>query len=152
MAPAIAPSATANATEPIGRAASPQANTPATVASLKTSVSINGPSGPSAIAQPIWAASGLAGAVRLTVNKPARATRGDLIRIIGGLMKRKDKFDAILVETTGLADPGPVVQTFFVDDEVRARTKLDAVVTVADAKHLLQRLEDSHEAEEQIAF
>ena len=78
--------------------------------------------------------------------------RGDLIRIIGGLMKRKDKFDAILVETTGLADPGPVVQTFFVDDDVRAKTKLDAVVTVVDAKHLLQRLEDSHEAEEQIAF
>ena len=78
--------------------------------------------------------------------------RGDLIRIIGGLMKRKDKFDAILVETTGLADPGPVVQTFFVDDDVRAKTKLDAVVTVIDAKHFLKRLEDSHEAEEQIAF
>jgi G3E family GTPase len=78
--------------------------------------------------------------------------RGDLIRIIGGLMKRKDRFDAILIETTGLADPGPVAQTFFVDEDVRAKTKLDAIVTVADAKHLLQRLEDSHEAEEQIAF
>ncbi len=78
--------------------------------------------------------------------------RGDLIRIIGGLMKRKDKFDAILIETTGLADPGPVAQTFFVDEDVRDKTKLDAIVTVADAKHLLQRLEDSHEAEEQIAF
>jgi len=78
--------------------------------------------------------------------------RGDLIRIIGGLMKRKDKFDAILVETTGLADPGPVVQTFFVDEEVRAKTRLDAVVTVVDAKNLGQRLADSHEAEEQIAF
>jgi G3E family GTPase len=78
--------------------------------------------------------------------------RGDLIRILGGLMKRKDKFDAILVETTGLADPGPVVQTFFVDEDVKSRTKLDAVVTVADAKHLTQRLQDSHEAEEQIAF
>lgn len=78
--------------------------------------------------------------------------RGDLIRIIDGLMKRKDKFDAILVETTGLADPGPVVQTFFVDDDVRTKTKLDAVITVVDAMHLLQRLEDSHEAEEQIAF
>ena len=78
--------------------------------------------------------------------------RGDLIRIIGGLMKRKDKFDAILVETTGLADPGPVVQTFFVDEDVKARTKLDAVVTVVDAKNLPARLADSHEAEEQIAF
>jgi len=78
--------------------------------------------------------------------------RGDLIRILGGLMKRQDKFDAILIETTGLADPAPVAQTFFVDDEVRQRAKLDAIVTVADAKHLLQRLEDTHEAEEQIAF
>jgi G3E family GTPase len=78
--------------------------------------------------------------------------RGDLIRIIGGLMKRKDKFDAILVETTGLADPGPVAQTFFVDDDVRAKAKLDAIVTVADARNLIPRLEDSHEAEEQIAF
>ena len=78
--------------------------------------------------------------------------RGDLIRILGGLMKRKDKFDGIIVETTGLADPGPVIQTFFVDDEVRERTRLDAVVTVVDAKHLLDRLADSHEAEEQIAF
>jgi G3E family GTPase len=78
--------------------------------------------------------------------------RGDLIRILGGLMKRKDKFDAILLETTGLADPGPVIQTFFVDEDVKARTRLDAIVTVADAKHLVQRLEDTHEAEEQIAF
>jgi G3E family GTPase len=78
--------------------------------------------------------------------------RGDLIRILGGLMKRKDRFDAILIETTGLADPSPVAQTFFVDDEVRQRTKLDAIVTVVDAKHLLQRLDDSHEAEEQVAF
>ena len=78
--------------------------------------------------------------------------RGDLIRILAGLMKRKDKLDAILIETTGLADPAPVAQTFFMDDEVRQRTKLDAIVTVVDAKHLLQRLEDSHEAEEQIAF
>jgi G3E family GTPase len=78
--------------------------------------------------------------------------RGDLIRILGGLMKRKDKFDAILVETTGLADPGPVAQTFFVDEDVKARTKLDAIVTVVDAKNLLARLDDSHEAEEQIAF
>ena len=60
--------------------------------------------------------------------------RGDLIRIIEGLMKRKDKFDGILVETTGLADPGPVAQTFFTDDDVKARTRLDAIVTVIDAK------------------
>lgn len=78
--------------------------------------------------------------------------RGDLIRIIDGLMKRKDKFDAILIETTGLADPGPVVQTFFVDEDVRAKTRLDAVVTIVDAKNLEHRLADSHEAEEQIAF
>ncbi len=78
--------------------------------------------------------------------------RGDLIRILGGLMKRKGRFDGILIETTGLADPAPVAQTFFVDDEVRERTRLDSIVTVADAKHLVQRLEDSHEAEEQIAF
>jgi len=78
--------------------------------------------------------------------------RGDLIRIIEGLMKRKGRFDAILVETTGLADPAPVAQTFFVDDEVRKRASLDAIVTVVDAKHILARLADSHEAEEQIAF
>lgn len=78
--------------------------------------------------------------------------RGDLIRIIGGLMKRKDRFDAVVIETTGLADPGPVIQTFFVDDEVRARTELDAVVTVVDAKHLVDQLKNNHEAEEQIAF
>ena len=69
--------------------------------------------------------------------------RGDLIRILGGLMKRKEKFDAILVETTGLADPSPVVQTFLVDEDVKARTRLDSVTTVIDAKHILQRLKDS---------
>src|SRR5580693_5996299 len=78
--------------------------------------------------------------------------RGDLIRIIEGLMKRKDKFDGIIIETTGLANPAPVAQTFFVDEGVRAKTRLDAIVTVVDAKHLPQRLEDSHEAEDQIAF
>ncbi len=78
--------------------------------------------------------------------------RGDLVRIIGGLMKRKDRFDAILVETTGLADPAPVAQTFFADEDVAEKTKLDAVVTVADAKHLVLRLDDSREAKEQIAF
>jgi G3E family GTPase len=81
--------------------------------------------------------------------------RGDLIRIIEGLMKRqaaKGAFDAILVETTGLAKPAPVAQTFFVDAEVRAKTKLDAIVTVADAKHAAQQLQTSEEAAEQIAF
>ncbi|MBV8393477.1 MAG: GTP-binding protein [Alphaproteobacteria bacterium] len=78
--------------------------------------------------------------------------RGDLIRIIEGLMKRKDKFDGILVETTGLADPGPVAQTFFTDDDVKARTRLDAIVTVVDARHFLGQLEQGHEAEEQVAF
>jgi G3E family GTPase len=78
--------------------------------------------------------------------------RGDLIRVVSGLMKRKGGFDAIIVETTGLADPGPVAQTFFVDDDVRARTKLDSVTTVVDAKHLPLRLADSKEAVEQIAF
>jgi G3E family GTPase len=78
--------------------------------------------------------------------------RGDLIRIIEGLMKRKDTFDAIVIETTGLADPAPVAQTFFVDDDVRARASLDAIVTVVDARHILTQLVDSHEAEEQIAF
>jgi G3E family GTPase len=78
--------------------------------------------------------------------------RGDLIRILGGLMKRRQKFDGIIVETTGLANPAPVAQTFFVDETVRQRTRLDAIVTVVDAKHVLQRLADSAEAEEQIAF
>ena len=78
--------------------------------------------------------------------------RGDLIRVIGGLMKRVRNFDAILIETTGLADPGPVAQTFFVDPDIAAKTKLDSVVTVIDAKHLPLRLKDSKEAEEQIAF
>ena len=78
--------------------------------------------------------------------------RGDLIRIINGLMKRREKFDGIIVETTGLADPAPVAQTFFADEDVKRATKLDAIVTVVDAKHLPARLADSREAEEQIAF
>ncbi|MBN8964958.1 MAG: GTP-binding protein [Rhizobiales bacterium] len=78
--------------------------------------------------------------------------RGDLIRIIEGLMRRKGKFDAIIVETTGLADPAPVAQTFFVDENVGRRARLDAVVTVADAKWLKDRLKDAPEAKNQIAF
>jgi G3E family GTPase len=78
--------------------------------------------------------------------------RGDLIRILGGLMKRRDRFDAILLETTGLADPAPVAQTFFVDEDVKARTRLDAIVTVVDARHLPARLADAREATQQLAF
>ena len=78
--------------------------------------------------------------------------RGDLIRIIEGLMKRRGAFDAIIVETTGLADPAPVAQTFFVDEDVMAKSRLDAVVTVADAKWLAARLKDAPEAKSQIAF
>ena len=83
--------------------------------------------------------------------------RGDLIRVVQGLAKRQTRlgkggFDAIIVETTGLADPGPVAQTFFVDDDVKARTVLDSVTAVVDAKHILLRLSDSREAAEQIAF
>ena len=77
---------------------------------------------------------------------------GDLIRIIGGLMKRRGRFDGIIVETTGLAAPAPVAQTFFTDEDVKRATRLDAIVTVVDAKHLPQRLADTSEAREQIAF
>jgi G3E family GTPase len=78
--------------------------------------------------------------------------RGDLIRIIEGLMRRRGRFDAIIVETTGLADPAPVAQTFFVDADVKDAARLDAVVTLADAKWLLDRLKDAPEAKNQIAF
>lgn len=78
--------------------------------------------------------------------------RGDMIRILSGLMKRRDRFDGIILETTGLADPAPVAQTFFVDDDVKKATRLDSIVTVVDAKNLAARLGDSREAEEQIAF
>ena len=78
--------------------------------------------------------------------------RGDLIRIIEGLMRRRGRFDAIIVETTGLADPAPVAQTFFVDADVKDAARLDAVVTLADAKWLVDRLKDAPEAKNQIAF
>ena len=78
--------------------------------------------------------------------------RGDLIRILGNLLKRKDRFDHILIETTGLADPAPVIQTFFVDDELQQMTRLDAVVAVVDSRHVTAHLDDSHECLEQIAF
>jgi G3E family GTPase len=78
--------------------------------------------------------------------------RGDLIRILGNLMKRREKFDHILIETTGLADPGPVVQTFFVDEELREQTVVNGVVTVVDAHHFSRHVGETHEAEEQVAF
>lgn len=77
--------------------------------------------------------------------------RGDLIRILGNLMKRRDKFDYVLIETTGMADPGPVAQTFFMDDEIQKATRLDGIVTVVDARHVSQHWE-SHEVQEQVAF
>lgn len=77
--------------------------------------------------------------------------RGDLIRIIGNLMKRRDKFDHLVIETTGLADPAPVIQTFFVDEDMQEKLLLDAVVTVVDAKHIWQHWE-ADEAQEQMAF
>jgi G3E family GTPase len=78
--------------------------------------------------------------------------RGDLIRILARLAKRKDPLDAVLIETTGLADPGPVAQTFFTDTEIRERYRLDAIVTVVDAKHVALHLDDSDEAKAQVAF
>ncbi|MBI3821236.1 MAG: GTP-binding protein [Planctomycetes bacterium] len=78
--------------------------------------------------------------------------RGDLIRILGKLLKRKDKFDYVLIETTGLADPAPVAQTFFSDEEMKAKLQLDAIVTVVDARHIVQHLDDLREPEEQVAF
>ncbi len=80
------------------------------------------------------------------------SVRGDLIRIMTTLFKRRQAFDAIIIETTGLADPAPVAQTFFADDDVRHRASLDAIVTVVDAANILKRLDDSKEAVEQIAF
>jgi G3E family GTPase len=80
------------------------------------------------------------------------SVRGDLIRILTRLMKRKDRLDGILIETTGLADPGPVAQTFFTDDEMRSRFRLDAIVTVVDTAHILRHIDNSPEAKKQIAF
>ncbi|MEW8584266.1 MAG: GTP-binding protein, partial [Candidatus Thiodiazotropha sp.] len=78
--------------------------------------------------------------------------RGDLIRILGRLMRRKHKFDHILIETTGMADPGPVAQTFFMDEEMKEKLRLDAIVTLVDAKHVVQHLGESDECEAQLAF
>jgi G3E family GTPase len=78
--------------------------------------------------------------------------RGDLIRILGNLMKRRQRFDYVLIETTGLADPGPVAQSFFVDDEMHEKLRLDGIVTVVDAYHVWQHFDTSPEVKEQIAF
>ena len=78
--------------------------------------------------------------------------RGDLIRILGQLRKRRDRFDSVLIETTGLADPGPVAQTFFIDEELKEHYTLDAIVTLVDARHIEQELQNSPIAVEQIAF
>ena len=78
--------------------------------------------------------------------------RGDLIRVLGNLMKRRDKFDYVIVETTGLADPGPVAQTFFMDDEISSEFSLDGIITLVDAFHINQQLGRSDESTEQIAF
>jgi len=78
--------------------------------------------------------------------------RGDLIRILGNLVRRKDRFDRVIVETTGLANPGPVAQTFFVDDDVKGDYRLDGIVTLVDAAHIELHLDDSPEAGEQIGF
>jgi len=78
--------------------------------------------------------------------------RGDLIRILGQLMKRRDRFDYILIETTGMADPGPVAQTFFLDDELKNTFQLDAIVTMVDAKHFEQHVDELNEPAEQVAF
>ena len=78
--------------------------------------------------------------------------RGDLIRILGQLMKRRDSFDYILIETTGMADPGPVAQTFFLDDELKNQFSLDAIVTMVDAKHFEQHVDELNEPAEQVAF
>jgi G3E family GTPase len=78
--------------------------------------------------------------------------RGDLIRILAKLRQRKDKFDSVLIETTGMADPGPVAQTFFTDEEVKESFKLDGIVTVVDAKHVGLHFDDMREVREQIGF
>ena len=78
--------------------------------------------------------------------------RGDLLRILGQLLKRRDKFDYIIIETTGMADPGPVAQTFFLDDDFKQQFMLDAIVTVVDARHIQQHLDQMDEPGEQVAF
>jgi G3E family GTPase len=78
--------------------------------------------------------------------------RGDLIRVLGQLLKRRDRFDYVMIETTGLADPGPVAQTFFVEEDLKEQFLLDAIVTVIDAAHIEQHLGEIAAAGEQVAF
>jgi G3E family GTPase len=82
--------------------------------------------------------------------------RGDLVRILASLAERRDagdlNFDRVIIETTGLADPAPVAQTFFVDDTMQDNYVLDAIVTVVDAKHADAQLDEHHEAQEQVGF
>ncbi|MGE4350805.1 MAG: GTP-binding protein [Bdellovibrionales bacterium] len=78
--------------------------------------------------------------------------RGDLIRVLSGLMRRAGQFDGILLETTGLADPAPVAQTFFTDRDVAAKTRLDSVIALVDAYHVRDQLKNAPEVEQQIAF
>jgi G3E family GTPase len=78
--------------------------------------------------------------------------RGDLLRSLFQLLEHRDKFDTLMIETTGLADPAPVVQSFFVDERIKSEYQLNGVVTVVDAKHIFQQLGNSPEAKEQIAF
>jgi G3E family GTPase len=78
--------------------------------------------------------------------------RGDLLRSLFQLLEHRDKFDTLMIETTGLADPAPVVQSFFVDERIKHEYQLNGVVTVVDAKHIFQQLGNSPEAKEQIAF
>jgi G3E family GTPase len=80
------------------------------------------------------------------------SVRGDLIRILGRLLKRKDRLDGVLIETTGLANPAPVAQTFFTDEEMRSAFRLDAIVTVVDARHVAGHLDEGDESVKQIAF
>jgi G3E family GTPase len=80
------------------------------------------------------------------------SVRGDLIRILGRLLKRKDRLDGILIETTGLANPAPVAQTFFTDDEMKRNFRLDGIVTVVDAKHVSVHLDSDDESVKQLAF
>jgi G3E family GTPase len=78
--------------------------------------------------------------------------RGDLIKTLNDLLRRPEKFDAILIETTGIADPSPVIQSFFVDEDLKTKVRLDAVITLVDARHIWQHLDSNHEAREQIAY
>jgi G3E family GTPase len=78
--------------------------------------------------------------------------RGDLLRSLFQLLEHRSKFDTLMIETTGLADPAPVVQTFFVDERIKSQFQLNGVVTVVDSKHIAQQIDHSTEAREQIAF